>query len=157
MSENQVSAQLRIERIYVKDASFESPGAPSIFGEQFRPEVQVDINSQVNSLGDNRHEVVLTATITARRDADRTAYVVEVQQAGIFQITGVDQGQLAQVLGIACTNTLFPYLRETLDSLVVKGGFPPLALAPVNFEALYAQHMQQQAAGDASESERVQH
>ena len=142
MSE-QIQVQLKIERIYVKDASFESPGAPSIFTEQFQPEMQVDINTGVNSLGDNRHEVVLRATITAKRSEDKHAYIVEVQQAGIFVVEGAEGGALRQVLGIACPNTLFPYLRETLDGLVTKGGFPPLHLAPVNFEMLYGEAMRQ--------------
>ena len=145
-------AQLTIERIYLKDASFESPGAPVIFTEQFRPEYQVDINTRVNSLGDNRHEVVLTSTVTATRPEDRTAYIAEVHQAGIFAVTGVDGAALQQVLGIACPTTLFPYLREALDALVIKGSFPPLQLAPVNFEMLYGQAVQQaQAAAAAQE------
>lgn len=140
---NTVQVQMRIERIYVKDASFESPGSPAVFTEQFRPQMQVDINTKVNSLGDNRHEVVLAATVTAKRDDEKTAYLIEVQQAGIFVIEGVADAHLRQVLGVICPNTLFPYLRESLDSLVVKGGFPPLQLAPVNFDALYAQAVQQ--------------
>lgn len=140
---NAVQVQMRIERIYLKDASFESPGSPAVFTEQFRPQMQVDINTKVNSLGDNRHEVVLAATVTAKRDDQKTAYLIEVQQAGIFVIEGVVDAHLRQVLGVICPNTLFPYLRETLDSLVVKGGFPPLQLAPVNFDALYAQAVQQ--------------
>lgn len=139
-----VQVQLRVERMYVKDASLESPGTPNIFAEQFRPEMKVDINSRVNSLGDNRHEVVLSATVTATRDEQRTAYLVEVHQAGIFVIEGVQGDPLGQVLGVACPNMLFPYLREALDSLIVKAGFPPIQLAPVNFDALYAQAMAQQ-------------
>lgn len=135
--------QLRIERLYVKDASFESPGAPSIFLEQFQPEMQVDINTSVNSLGDNRHEVVLAGTVTAKRSEDRHAYIVEVQQAGIFVIEGAEGATLRQVLGIACPNSLFPYLRESLDALVSKGGFPPIHLAPVNFEMLFAEAVKQ--------------
>ena len=134
--------QMRIERLYLKDASFESPGSPGIFSEQWRPETQVDINTTVNNLGDHRHEVVLAVTVTSKRDGDRVAFVVEVQFAGIFVINGVDAKQLHQVIGIACPNTLFPYVRENLDSLVVKGGFPAMQLAQVNFEALYAQAMQ---------------
>ncbi|MEE4283504.1 MAG: protein-export chaperone SecB [Pseudomonadales bacterium] len=134
--------QLRIERMYLKDASFESPGTPSIFSEQWRPETQVDINTTVNNLGDNRHEVVLAVTVTSKRDGDRVAFVAEVHYAGIFVINGLDAQQLHQVIGIACPNTLFPYVRENLDSLVVRGGFPAMQLAQVNFEALYAQAMQ---------------
>jgi preprotein translocase subunit SecB len=151
-----VQAQLRIERMYLKDASFESPGSPTIFGEQWRPETQVDINTVVNNLGDNRHEVVLAVTVTSKREGDRTAFVAEVQYAGIFVIAGVDASQLHQVVGIACPNTLFPYVRENLDSLVVRGGFPALQLAPVNFEVLYAQALQQAQASQPAE-ESVKH
>jgi preprotein translocase subunit SecB len=143
--------QMRIERMYLKDASFESPGTPTIFGEQFRPETQVDINTKVNNLGDNRHEVVLACTVTSKRDGGRVAFVAEVHYAGIFVVEGAQSAQLHQVLGIACPTTLFPYARENLDSLCVRGGFPPLQLAPVNFEVLYAQAMQQaseQSSGD---------
>lgn len=146
-------AQLRIERLYLKDASFESPGTPGIFGEQWRPETQVDINTSVNNLGDNRHEVVLAITVTSKRDEERVAFVAEVHYAGIFVIEGVDPAQLHQVVGIACPSTLFPYVRENLDSLVVRGGFPAIQLAPVNFEALYVQAMQQQQAQQAAQRE----
>lgn len=146
--------QLRIERMYLKDASFESPGAPSIFSEQWRPETQVDINTTVNNLGDNRHEVVLAVTVTSKRDGDRVAFVAEVHYAGIFVINGLDAQQLHQVIGIACPNTLFPYVRENLDSLVVRGGFPAMQLAQVNFESLYAQAMQK---ANKPDSEPVQH
>ena len=154
MSESQAEpqvAQLRIERLYLKDASFESPGTPSIFSEQWRPETQVDINTTVNNLGDQRHEVVLAITVTSKRDGERVAFVAEVQYAGIFVIQGVDAQQLHQVVGIACPNTLFPYARENLDSLVVRGGFPALQLAPVNFEVLYAQAVQK--ANEAQQSD----
>ena len=150
---DRVQVQMRIERIYVKDASFESPGAPSIFSEQFQPEMQVDINTGTNSLGDNRHEVVLSATVTAKRGEERHAYIVEVQQAGIFNIEGAQGGALSQVLGIACPNALFPYLREALDALVTKGGFPPLQLAPVNFEMLFAEAMKR----SKEETQTTQH
>jgi len=139
---NQV--QLRIERLYLKDASFESPGSPSIFAQQqWRPKSHVDINTRTNSLGDNRHEVVLTATVTSSREDDKVAFVVEVQYAGIFVVEGATEPQLQQVLGIACPTTLFPYVRENLDNLVTRGGFPALHMAPVNFEALFAQAVQQ--------------
>ncbi len=139
---NQV--QLRIERLYLKDASFESPGSPSIFAQQqWRPKTQVDINTRTNSLGDNRHEVVLTTTVTSSREDGKVAFVVEIQYAGIFVVEGATEAQLQQVLGIACPNALFPYIRENLDNLVTRGGFPALHMAPVNFEVLYAQAVQQ--------------
>ncbi|MEM7079575.1 MAG: protein-export chaperone SecB [Pseudomonadota bacterium] len=143
MSEAQVQVQLRIERIYVKDASFESPGAPEIFTTQGRPQMHVDINTHANELGDNRHEVVLRATVESKLQDDKVAYLVEVQQAGLFFIEGPTGEALRQVQSIHCPSALFPYLRETLDHLLLKGGFPPLALAPVNFEALYSQAVQQ--------------
>ena len=150
--DNQV--QMRIERLYLKDASFESPGSPSIFADQqWRPKTQVDINTRANSLGDNRHEVVLTTTVTSKRDEDKVAFLAEIQYAGIFVIEGANDAQLQQVLGIACPNTLFPYVRENLDNLVVRGGFPAMQMAPVNFEALFAhavnQARQQQADSNA--------
>ena len=138
-------AQLRIDRIFLKDASFESPSSPEVFLRQWRPELKLDINTQANRLSDNQHQVVLTITVTAQLEGDMVGFIVEVQQGGIFHIEGVDGNQLAQILGIACPTTLFPYLRESIDSLVVKGGFPPLQLAQVNFEALYVQAMRQRA------------
>lgn len=150
---NPPQAVLRIERLYLKDASFESPGTPALFGEQYKPETQVDINTRVNNLGDNRHEVVLSATVTTKRNGDKVAFVVEVQYAGIFVIEGVQGQQLQQVLGIACPSTLFPYVRENLDSLVVRGGFAALQMAPINFEVLYAQAMQQAARKESSDDE----
>jgi len=136
--------QLRIERLYLKDASFESPAAPGIFAsQQWRPKNQVDINTTANRLDETRHEVVLTTTVTCQDDAGKTAYVAEVQYAGVFVIEGAAPTQLQQILGVACPHTLFPYVRENLDSLVTRGGFPPLHIAPVNFEALFAQAIAQ--------------
>ena len=141
----QVQVQINIERIYLKDASFESPGSPAVFSEPFQPEMQVDINTRVNNLGDQRHEVVLSVTLKAQRAEEKVAYIAEVQQAGIFVIKGeLQAGQLQQILGIHCPTTLFPYMREAVDALVLKGGFPAVHLAPVNFEALYAEAMRQQ-------------
>ena len=151
-----VQVQLSLERIYLKDASFESPGTPTIFLEEFRPEMQVDINTGVNSLGDSRHEVVLTVTVTAKRKESLVAYIAEVHEAGIFFIEGVDGEALRQVLGIHCPTTLFPYVRECLDGLIVKGGFPALHLAPVNFEALYTQAAQRAAQSAADQSDTSQ-
>ncbi len=150
---NRNEAAVRIERLYLKDASFESPGSPAVFTESFQPQNQVDINTSVNSQGEGRHEVVLAVTVTARRDEDRVAFIAEAQYAGLFTITGVSEEQLRQVLGVFCPTTLFPYVRECLDGLVVKGGFPALQLAPINFDVLYAQAMQQQA----QQSQDVKH
>lgn len=135
--------QFRIERLFLKDSSFESPNSPEVFIKQWRPEIKVDINTRANSLGEDLQEVILTATITATLEDEMVGFIVEVQQAGIFLIQGAEPAQLSQIIGIACPNTLFPYLRESIDNLVVKGGFPALQLAQVNFEALYVQAMQE--------------
>jgi len=140
-------AQLRLDRLYLKDASFESPGSPALFSETEQPDVQLDLNSRTTVQGQDLYEVVLTGTVKARLSGERTAFLVEVQQAGLFHITGLEGERLKQVIGTFCLNTLFPYLRETVDALVVRGGFPALTLAPVNFDALYAQARAQQAQG----------
>ena len=143
--------QVRLERIYLKDSSFESPSAPEVFTEAWQPEVSVDINTRSNAVDDTRVEVVLTVTVRAKRASGKTGFIVEVQQAGLFVITGLDVPTKQQALGTVCPATLFPYLREAVDNLVVKGGFPALQLAPVNFEALFAQAVAEHRAGTAEE------
>ena len=135
--------QLRIEKVYLKDASFESPNSPEVFTRQWQPNLSVDINTRSAPLPDHRHEVVLTITVRANVEEDYLGFLVEVQQAGIFFVKNADPAQLSQVVGISCPTTLFPYARESLDNLIVKGGFPPIQLAQVNFEALYVQAMQE--------------
>lgn len=130
--------QLAIERVYVRDVSFESPKSPGIFGVEWKPEVHMDINTRSSALDAQRHEVVLTLTIEARVDGD-AAMIVELQQAGIFRLENMDAVLTEQVLATACPTALFPYARETVDALVTKGTFPPLMLAPMNFDALYAE------------------
>ncbi|MCY3812988.1 MAG: protein-export chaperone SecB [Gammaproteobacteria bacterium] len=130
--------QLAIERVYVRDVSFESPKSPGIFGTEWKPEVHMDINTRSNALDAQRHEVVLTLTIEARIDGE-AAMIVELQQAGIFRLENMDAVLTEQVLATACPTALFPYARETVDALVTKGTFPPLMLAPMNFDALYAE------------------
>ena len=141
----QAPMRMRIDKIYLKDASFESPASPQIFVSTWQPELKLDVNTRVTPLEGNLHEVVLTVTATALQE-DKPGFIAEEQQAGIFLIEGGDAAQLAQVLGIACPTTLFPYAREAADALVVKGGFPPLQLAPINFESLYMQARENQAA-----------
>ena len=128
---------LGIERIYLRDLSFESPQAPGVFASEWKPQVQIEINSRASRLGADRFEVVLTMTLEAK-SGESTLLVVELQQAGIFCIEGMSEELRRQALGVACPNMLFPYARETVDSLVVKGTFPPFMLAPVNFDSLYA-------------------
>ncbi|MEX1670324.1 protein-export chaperone SecB [Zhongshania guokunii] len=137
--ETPVQAKFALQRIYTKDVSFESPASPLIFTKAWKPKIQVDLNTRSKAVADNTYEVVLTVTITAKLEDDETAFLVEIHQAGLFMAEGIEGEQLRQLLGIACPNMLFPYLREAVDSLVVKGGFPALALQPVNFEALYRQ------------------
>lgn len=132
------TGQVRLERLYLKDASFESPRVPEVFAESYQPEVQLDINSRTNTLGNSRYEVVLTATVRAKLQSGKTAFIVEIQQAGVFLVEGLENEVLRRVLGTVCLTTLFPYVRESVDSLVIKGGFPAINLAPVNFDALFA-------------------
>lgn len=136
-----------IQRIYVKDLSFEAPNTPQTFVEEWKPEVSLNLETKSNRIQDNVHEVVLsiTATVTTSK---KTAFLIEVHQAGVFMVTGFANDQLHQMLGSFCPNVLFPYAREVVSDVVVRGGFPQLILAPVNFDALYAQHMEKQS-GDA--------
>lgn len=139
----QPQPQFAIQRIYAKDLSFESPASPEIFKKQWQPKVNVELNTKSEKLSDEGDfEVVLTITITVKID-EETAFLVEVHQAGIFLITGFEGEQLRHVLGTAAPNILFPYAREAIDALAVKGGFPPIMLAPVNFDALYQQALAQ--------------
>lgn len=133
-----------IQRIFTKDISFESPNTPHTFVEEWKPEVSLNLETKSNRIQDHMHEVVLsiTATVTTNK---KTAFLIEVQQAGIFIVNGFPSDQLHQMLGSFCPNILFPYAREVISDIVVRGGFPQLILAPVNFDALYAQHMEQQS------------
>lgn len=159
MAEEQAAAQtdqpqqtFALQRIYTKDISFESPGSPNIFRKQWQPKINVDLNTKSDAIDEQGNfEVVLTITLTAKVE-EETAFLVEVQQAGIFMISGLKDDSLRMALGTAAPNILFPYARENIDSLCVKGGFPPVMLAPVNFDALYQQAMAQAAAdgGDGS-------
>lgn len=138
-----------LQRLYLKDASFESPAGPGIFQGKWTPKVSFDIKSRSQKLQDDVFEVVLVLTVEAKQE-ETVAFLVEVQQAGIFICRGLNDQQLDQVLATLCPNIMFPYARETIDSLVIKGSFPPLMLAPVNFDALYAQRQQQLAAQAAA-------
>ena len=138
-----------VEKIYVKDVSFEVPRAPAIFTENVQPELQLNLNQRVQRLGENAFEVVLGVTLTCKA-GDKTAYVAEVQQAGIFGLMGLEAQAVDVLLGTQCPNILFPYVRQTVSDLIQAGGFPPFFLQPINFEALYAESLRQRAAqGDA--------
>ncbi|NNK37905.1 MAG: protein-export chaperone SecB, partial [Xanthomonadales bacterium] len=140
--EEAASAQFQIQKLYTKDVSFELPNAPQIFQENGQADVKMSLSQRVEDLGDNLHEVVLTVTVTATVD-EKTAYLAEVAQAGIFLIGGFEEQATHAVINTLCPNTLFPYARQTIATLVGDGGFPPLTLQPVNFDQLYAQRMQQ--------------
>lgn len=133
-----------IEKIFVKDLSLEVPNAPQIFLDRDPPQVEVGLQSEAGGLGDGVFEVVLTVTVTARL-GEKTVFLVEAAQAGIFQVRNVPDEELEPVLAIACPNILFPYARETVSDIINRAGFQPILLAPVNFEALYRQRLEQQA------------
>jgi preprotein translocase subunit SecB len=139
-NEDAEAPQFSLQRIYVRDLSFEAPKSPAIFRQEWTPSVSLDLNTRQKSLEGDFHEVVLTLSVTVT-NGDEVAFIVEVQQAGIFLIKGLDAAAMSHTLGAFCPNILFPYARETIDSLVVRGSFPALMLAPVNFDALYAQEL----------------
>lgn len=139
--------QFMIQRIYVKDVSLEVPNSPAIFLEAWEPELKLDLGTKVSDLDENSKEVTLTVTATVTLK-DQTAFLAEVHQAGIFSIENFPDEQLQPLLGSYCPNMLYPYAREVITNLVVKAGFPQLYLNPVNFDALYQQHVDQ-AANDA--------
>lgn len=151
-AENQAK-QVGIQRVYLKDCSFESPRAPAVFQAEWKPEVKLNISTQHNKLdmptetpGDV-YDVTLTVEVDARID-DQTALLCEVKYAGIFFLAGLSQQELAQVLGSFCPSQLFPYAREAVSDLIGKGGFPALTLQPINFDAMLAQR-QREMAGEA--------
>lgn len=131
-----------IQKIYTKDISFESPNAPAIFTHDFQPELNVDLNVESKKLQDDVFHVIVRVTATTKSE-DNTAFLCEVEQAGIFTVQGFNDAELSYMLGVQCPNALFPYAREAISDLVTRGGFPQLLIEPVNFEAMYANHMQQ--------------
>ena len=136
-------ASFQIEKIYVKDVSLEIPNAPQIFTEQVQPQLQVQIATEISNFAEALYEVTVSATVTAKA-GERTVFLAEAVQAGIFSLRNVPAQELDPLLGIGCPTIVFPYLRETISDLVVRGGFPPVLLSPVSFEALYMQRLQQQ-------------
>lgn len=138
-SQGAPAQQFALQRIYVRDLSFESPGAPNSFRQQWKPKVNLELNAGNNHIEGNLWEVVLNLTVTARNEQEEVMYLVEVQQAGIFLIDGLEKEAMDHTLGSFCPGLLFPYAREAVDALVTRGSFPPLMLAPVNFDAIYEQ------------------
>jgi preprotein translocase subunit SecB len=133
-----------VQRIYLKDVSLEAPDSPEAFRRAYSPQVSFSINSRSKKLEGSMYEVVLRLTADVKQD-NKTSFLVEVQQAGIFEVAGLEGERLEQVLSITCPTVLFPYGREAIDSLVTKASFPPLMLAPINFEAVYLSAKKKQA------------
>jgi len=136
--------QFSVQKIYLKDVSFESPNSPQSFtgGNEWQPQINVNVNSSHSSMGENLYEVILDVTVTAKQD-EKTIFLAEVKQAGIFMMAGFADENKGGMLGAYCPETLFPYAREAISELIGKGGFPQLLLSPVNFNALYQQQLQQ--------------
>lgn len=141
--------RFQIEKVYVKDISFESPGAPGAFGKEWKPQVDLQLGHRSQQVGEKLYEVLLQITVTARNGED-TTFLVELQQAGLFTLNGFEEGELDRMLGVFCPSILFPYAREAVSDLVTRGGYPQLVLSPVNFEAIYRQHKEGQAAEGAA-------
>ncbi len=155
-AEQQQQPQFQLQKLYVKDASFELPNAPQIFQEDGQVEIKMNLSQRVENLAEDVHEVVLTVTVTASF-GEKTAYLVEVQQAGIFAITGLNEQAMHAALNTLCPHTLFPYARRSITDLVADGGFPPLVLQPINFDQVYSQRLQEaQSQSTAAEDMEVQ-
>lgn len=144
--ENAPAVRFIIQRIYVKDSSFEAPGSPGIFRAAYKPSVNFNMNTKTSNFEASFYEVILTLTVEVKNAEDSVLYIAEVQQAGIFDIEGLEKDDLARVLHTTCPNVLYPYARESVDNLVSKGSFPALMLAPVNFDSAFEQALQQKAA-----------
>lgn len=157
MSEKETTENLfSIQKLYVKDISFESPASPGVFSfKKWEPKIDLNLNNAHKLISENVYEAVLTITVTVKHNK-KTAFLVEVQQAGIFTVAGFKQQDRNYILASQCMNILFPYAREVISDLTARGGFPPLILSPVNFDALYQQHTQQQKENE-QETEEVKH
>ena len=148
------SKQLLLQKIYIKDLSFESPRAPDVFKQSAAPQTQLNIRSNANGVGEDVHEVTLTLTIEAK-DGENTLFLIELTQAGIFGIKGYSTEEVHMLTGSYCPGSLYPFAREAIADVVTRGGFPQLLLQPINFDALYAQAMRERAQsgnGDGQEA-----
>ena len=145
-----------IQRVYLKDASFESPASPAVFTREFKPDVNVELHSGNKRLAEHVYEVKLEITVTVKVD-DEVAYLVEIKQAGVFAAAGYPDEQMGHLLGSYCPNILYPFAREVVSDLAVKGGFPQILLAPINFDALYNQHLQEQAKASDQVDDTTKH
>ncbi|MDR7100307.1 preprotein translocase subunit SecB [Lysobacter niabensis] len=143
-----------VEKIYAKDVSFEVPGAPAIYNEQTQPQLQMNLQQAVQRLNENAYEVILGINLTCAV-GDKTIYVAEVKQAGVFGLSGFDAATLDGMLGVHCPTVLYPYARQLISDLIQSGGFPPFFLQPINFEALYAEGLRQRAAQQATDGSNL--
>lgn len=141
-TEEQQEARFVIQKIYTKDISLETPNSPEIFREEWKPQLDLQLGNEYKRIDDDNHEITLTVTVTAKV-GDKVAFLVEVKQAGIFSLTGYSDQEMGPLVGSYCPNTLFPFAREVVSDVVLKGGFPQLVLAPVNFDALYMNQIEQ--------------
>lgn len=148
--EEQPQRIFNIEKIYVKDLSLEISDAPLVFLESEAPKVDMQLHIDDKNIKESMHEVVLTVTITAKTK-DKTLFLIEVQQAGVFQIINIEEAEMLPVLNIVCPNVIFPYMRETVSDIVTRAGFPPVILSPVNFEALYNESKQKAMANGSDQ------
>ncbi len=152
MAENKHKQTFAIKRVYLKDFSFEAPLGADAFIEKWQPTINQDLNLNTKKIRDDHYEVTLKVTLTAKIE-EKTAFLVEIHQAGLFLISGIPDEKLPQLLNTVCPNILFPYVREAVDTIVVKGTFPPIILSPINFEALYVQAMEKQQMGNREEKQ----
>jgi len=152
----ETNPEFQIQRIYTKDVSFETPNSPVIFQKEWEPDVKLDLDTRSNKLDEDLFEVVLSLTVTASI-GEEVAFLAEVQQAGIFTIGGVEGNQLAHSIGSYCPNILFPYARQVIAGLVAGGTFPQLNLAPVNFDALFAQYVNSREDAEQAQGDNVAH
>ena len=152
MDEQQPQPTFNIEKIYIKDLSLEIPHAPEVFLSSEQPQVEVQLHNEGGLIGDGLYQVVLTVTLTAKA-GDKTLFLVEAAQAGIFQIRNLPEADTEPLLSTACPNILFPYVREVVSDVISRAGFPPVYLAPVNFEAMYLQRLQEAQAQAAPKIE----
>ena len=136
VSTEEQQARFVIQKIYTKDISFETPNSPEIFRDEWKPELDLQLSNEYVRVDDENHEITLVVTVTAKV-GDKVAFLIEVKQAGIFSLTGYSDQEMGPLIGSYCPNTLFPFAREVISDVVLKGGFPQLVLAPVNFDALY--------------------
>ena len=153
-ADQQAAPQFSIQRIYVKDISFETPNSPEIFTKEWKPDVKLDLDNKSKKIEDGVYEVTLALTVTATVEG-QTAFLCEVQQAGVFVLGNMPDNQMAHMLGAFCPNTLFAYAREAVSNLVNRGTFPALNLAPVNFDALFAQYVQQAQAKAEGQQQKL--